>query len=75
MVNKLSYRYILLLLKPKMCFNQKLGKNIAVYQGGIRNRMKTKTVLLTAAVVATGIGILGIANKKISLPKRGTVKK
>ncbi len=59
-----------------MCFNQKLGKNIAVYQGGIRNRMKTKTVLLTAAaVVATGIGILGIANKKISLPKRGTVKK
>lgn len=38
-------------------------------------RMKTKTVLLTAAVVATGIGLLGLAGKKVSLPKKGTVKK
>jgi len=38
--------------------------------------MKTKTVILTAAaVVATGLGILGLAGKKVSLPKKGSVKK
>lgn len=37
--------------------------------------MKTKTLLITAAVVATGLGILGIAGKKVSLPKKGRAHK
>jgi hypothetical protein len=32
--------------------------------------MKTKTILLTAAVVATGLGIYSLAGKKIALPKK-----
>jgi hypothetical protein len=33
--------------------------------------MKTKTIILTAAaLVATGIGIVSIAGKRVSLPKK-----
>lgn len=37
--------------------------------------MKTRTILLTAAVIATGLGIYSLAGKKIALPKKkGTSK-
>ncbi|MFT6970158.1 MAG: hypothetical protein ACJAXX_000723 [Roseivirga sp.] len=32
--------------------------------------MKTKTLLFTAAIVATGIGIASLVSKKITWPKR-----
>jgi hypothetical protein len=31
--------------------------------------MRTKTLIFTAAVIATGIGIYSLAGKKITLPK------